>query len=111
MTILIEEEVEGHYRTLKILQGNKVLYSIDHYARLNQAPSCDTILEPADADGVRICYKKLSENCEAVILIYGPRIELVNLRLLAGVDEDPARGSPSSAKQYCLEILEESGLA
>lgn len=54
-----------------------------------------------------MCYKKVGAGCEAVIVSTNDRMELVNLRLTVNIDRDPAGGSLSRAREYCLERLQE----
>lgn len=100
---LLEEEVfDDHYRVVKIVQGDKVVYSIDYYSRLAGDPECDAHLETGSSPA-RLCYYRLTPNCEAVIVKTPGRTELVNLRLYTTTSEDPAHGSPGEARKICLE--------
>jgi len=101
----IEEQVfDGHYRVVKIDTATARLYTIDVYKRLSSEPdSCDNEIILA---GTRLCYKKITNNCEAVILVTPGRVELVNLRLHATPQRDPAGGDPARARTYCLEALQ-----
>ena len=97
-----EYVVERHFRVLKILAGESILYSIDVYQRLPEPIDCNASINKGD---VRLCYKKITEQCEAVILETPGRIELVNLRLTARAGSDPAGGDPEKARKVCLEEL------
>ncbi len=91
-----EHYPENHIRVLRILLGDRIVYSIDHYARLNG--------EPGDCEGpgtgsYRLCYKRLGK-CTAVIAVTPAGAELVNLRLETGPDGDPG---PVEARRICVE--------
>ncbi|MCE4621912.1 MAG: hypothetical protein F7C82_01030 [Desulfurococcales archaeon] len=71
---------------------------------LDKQVECDDKLED---EKVTLCYKKITKDCEAVIVISGERRELVNLRLITTTGEDPAGGSLAKAREYCLEKMGE----
>ena len=97
-----EYVVDRHFRVVKILTDDSILYSIDVYQRLLGPTDCDAAISNGDA---RLCYKKITEQCEALILETPGRVELVNLRLTARTGLDPAGGDPERARQICLEEL------
>lgn len=100
---LLEEEVfEGHYRVVKVVSGDEIVYSIDFYKRLKGEPPCDVVLETGSSPA-SLCYHRLSQDCEAVIVKTPGRVELVNLRLYTSVERDPARGSLGEARRICME--------
>ncbi len=94
-----EHYPESHVRVLRILLGDRVVYSIDHYSKLDKDPGhC----EGPSTDGYRICYKKLGR-CTAVIAITPAGAELVNLRLDISPDSDPG---PVEARRLCMKEAE-----
>ncbi|MEB3806078.1 MAG: hypothetical protein GSR73_00980 [Desulfurococcales archaeon] len=96
--ILEEEVFDNHYRVVKIRSGDWVLYSIDVYKLLPKAVECDDKLVEGP---VTLCYKRV-DDCVLTVSMVNDRVELVNIRLQARADEDPAGGSPSRAREYCL---------
>lgn len=88
---------EDHIRVLRIALDGRILYSIDHYQKLDSAPS--DCMDGPMLDGYRLCYKSLGR-CTAVIVVTPAGAELVNLRLEASPGEDPG---PVEARRLCLK--------
>ncbi|MCE4612555.1 MAG: hypothetical protein F7C07_01820 [Desulfurococcales archaeon] len=106
-----EEFYKGHYRILKLEREGTVFYSIDVYYRLGALKKeeleewCDTLLELED---YALCYKRLVEDCEAVVLVTPKGAELVNLRLITSTGKDPGKESLLEARSHCASIVEKS---
>lgn len=91
---------------MKIEFSGKRLYSIDVYKLLEKKPHCSEEIRE-ESINARICYTTIEPGCEAVILETPGRRELINLRLTASSESDPAGGSLSRAREYCLAKMEE----
>jgi len=105
--LIVEEQVfDGHYRVVAVKSGGRILYSVDYYARLPEAPrECSSTLEVKGSPS-SLCYVPLGGGCEGAVVVSPGRVELVSLRLSAPVDDDPAGGSLSEARRLCVERAE-----
>ena len=78
-----------HRRALVIVESsNTFYYSVDAYILLPSLPE-EAECERSERVGVSLCYYRLSETCEAVIVDSGGRVELVNYRLRLREKRDP----------------------
>ncbi|MEB2837011.1 MAG: hypothetical protein GSR80_001503 [Desulfurococcales archaeon] len=108
MGVLVREDYfDGHYRVVLVDNGSERIYSIDVYRRLPREPGgCHSTLDVGGP--ARLCYLPLGSDCEAVIVVAGERVEVVNLRLRVPASSDPHGGDTAKARSACLARLEEA---
>lgn len=102
-----EEYYEDFRRAILVESGGVRVYSIDVYRRVPPGVlECSEILDAGAP--ARLCYSKLSDNCEAVVVeVPGEGLrEVVNLRAVAPAEGDPFKGSIGEARGYCFKMLE-----
>jgi len=100
--IIEEEYFNEHYRAFKIEFGERRVYSIDYYHKINGCRySCSYKISLGSYE---ICYLRLGI-CEGVVIrILNSNIEeLISLRLKTNIKEDPAEGIISRAREICVE--------
>ncbi len=108
---LVEEAWHSeHERILKIVDGRRVIYSIDYYVRLQSPPGTGELEEHLRLGPVTLYSLTLEGGCSAIILSTPKGYELISLRLTADLGEDPAGGSPLNAREICVKALESRGL-
>ena len=104
---VVEEYFDKFYRVIMVERDGERLYSIDVYIPIEKLElSCSMTLENEHSNA-KLCYTDIGGGCTGVILGVNENMEIINLRYLTRVDEDPFTGNLSKARDFCLGRLQE----